>query len=176
MIGKTARIVSGTLVAMAAAIAVWEWATDDTISTADDVVAAVNELKGAVEARDGLSFTETQIRDLETALGAVVQAAATTSGASEESAYLRVYSGSFEVPLGQSADVEFPGGGFGSVGFVADRSISDGRITAAFDGVQELVEPGHWHDYPDQPGCNLLYVGQTDPRGGPAVFRFRCAP
>ena len=174
MLKKFLKLSAGGISLMAAAIAIWEWATQTTVNDSDDVIEAIEQVRKAIERNEDFDFDPEEFDQVQNALSTVTDQITRNSSVDVPS-YLRVASGVFTLEVGQSADVEIPGKGFASIGYIGDDTPSDPSIRVNFQGTgNNRIGGGHVFEVSNDPFCSLLFVGPSDGQGSPAVFRFRC--
>ncbi|MCC1491552.1 hypothetical protein [Cognatishimia sp. F0-27] len=166
--GLVAMAVSGTVL--------FDWATNTSIKTIDDVVASLNGIAEAVSQSEFDSASDQELEESLAALGAVSQAlveAAPNSG--ESGSYLRVFSGVFDLPPGSAVDLDAPDGSFASLGFHRFKRGSETWAGTYFNGKEVGLLPGQILEFPEEdPVCQVMYVGPVDDALSGARFRFRC--
>ena len=174
MLATAAKALGLVITSAAATVAIWEWASDDAIADADDLLAALEGIQAAIEGPDGIVLSTEERAQFQREVNAIAEAAATTSEDTSGASYLRVSSGLFEVERGTTADVELPGGQFASITYISQINEATSRLS--FIGEPHGREIGHVFEFPDHPECSLSFNGLATGEDPPALFRFRCAP
>ncbi len=169
IIGATATLIG----AGAGAIAIWEWATDDTVRDADDIVESIERLTSIVSQNGELELSEEQLQNASAALEGFSSSLAGKAADPRNSAtFLNVLSGAFVLTPGQSADVTATDGDFATIAYVSDNTPGSASINVSFNGDYSRVDVGHVFNVTEE--CLLTYMSTTGTSGEPATFRFRC--
>lgn len=168
--------VGGLLAAGVAAFALFDRATDTTVSTIDDLVASLDSIATSISDQGIAPQNDEQLEKAISALGGVSQALAESADNSGESgSYLRVFSGVFDLPPNSAVDLDAPDGDFASLGFHRFKSGSETWAGVYFNGEEHNLLPGELLRFPQETEtCQVMYVGPTDAEATAARFRFRC--